>query len=128
MSKLDEVFDLEPYIPKKTDVVVQEEKPVVLDKEVEEAKNNIKSLIKTGMDAINDLVDLAKETERDRTYEVLGTLIKNVAELNSQVLDINKAHKPKEEQLPNQTINNTAIFAGTTSDILKLLKENRNES
>ena len=71
---------------------VQEVKPVVkTDNEgndFEYQRQNFYSLVEKGQDAIEGILDLARESEHPRTYEVAGQLIKNVAEVTEKLGDL----------------------------------------
>ena len=82
---------------------VQEVKPVVkTDNEgndFEYQRQNFYSLVEKGQDAIEGILDLARESEHPRTYEVAGQLIKNVAEVTEKLGDLHlKMQKLKELQ------------------------------
>ena len=79
---------------------------------------------------INDLVrgilELAKESEHPRTYEVAGQLIKNVAEVTEKLGDLQKKMKDLKE-LPNTAPKNVtnALFVGSTTDLQKMLRDKK---
>ena len=108
---------------------VQEVKPVVkTDNEgndFEYQRQNFYSLVEKGQDAIEGILDLARESEHPRTYEVAGQLIKNVAEVTEKLGDLHlKMQKLKE--LPDRGPNNVtnALFVGSTTELQKMLKNN----
>ena len=67
-------------------------------------------------------MQLAKETDHPRAYEVAGTLIKNVGETTEKLLELQEKMKKLSNDLktPNKVENN--LFVGSTADILKLTK------
>ena len=82
-------------------------------------------LIERGKDALENMIDVARESEHPRAYEVLSTLIKNVSDVNDKLMDLNKKRKDlekKEEakQVENQQNN---FFLGSTAEIQKLLQQ-----
>ena len=108
---------------------VQEVKPVVkTDNEgndFEYQRQNFYSLVEKGQDAIEGILDLARESEHPRTYEVAGQLIKNVAEVTEKLGDLHlKMQKLKE--LPDKGPKNVtnALFVGSTTELQKMLKNN----
>ena len=108
---------------------VQEVKPVVkTDNEgndFEYQRQNFYSLVEKGQDAIEGILDLARESEHPRTYEVAGQLIKNVAEVTEKLGDLHlKMQKLKE--LPDTGPKNVtnALFVGSTTELQKMLKNN----
>ena len=108
---------------------VQEVKPVVkTDNEgndFEYQRQNFYSLVEKGQDAIEGILDLARESEHPRTYEVAGQLIKNVAEVTEKLGDLHlKMQKLKD--LPDKGPKNVtnALFVGSTTELQKMLKNN----
>lgn len=93
------------------------------EEDFELARKQIKSLIDTSTEAIEQMHNLAADAEHPRAFEVLGTLIKQAAEMNGQLLDLQKQRKAliKDENKTASTTNNS-IFVGTTTDLQNLLK------
>ena len=86
-------------------------------------RQNFYSLVEKGQDAIEGILDLARESEHPRTYEVAGQLIKNVAEVTEKLGDLHlKMQKLKE--LPDKGPKNVtnALFVGSTTELQKMLK------
>lgn len=108
----------EVIYPKK-DIAVSEH-----DEEIEYAKENIKELIQNGFGALEVLTQLAQQSENPKYFEILSGMLKNLTDMNKSIVDIEEKRKidPKEEKA-NMTMNNKNVFIGTTSDILKMLKE-----
>ena len=69
-------------------------------------RNTLYGLVERGQDAIEGILDLAKESEHPRTYEVAGQLIKTVSETSEKLLQIQKMMDDLEDDRPkNQTTN-----------------------
>jgi hypothetical protein len=94
------------------------------------ARKTFRALIDKGNNAIEDLTDLAKQSESPRAYEVLSTLMKTVADttkdlydLQKKTKDLNKEDKsrPQDEQRINVE---KAVFVGSTAELLKQVKSN----
>ncbi len=82
-------------------------------------------LIEKGKDALENMIEVARESEHPRAYEVLATMIKNVSDVNDRLMDLNKKQKDMNKtddvkQVENQQNN---YFLGSTADIQKMLKE-----
>ena len=108
---------------------VQEVKPVVkTDNEgndFEYQRQNFYSLVEKGQDAIEGILDLARESEHPRTYEVAGQLIKNVAEVTEKLGDLHlKMQKLKELPDKGPKYVTYALFVGSTTELQKMLKNN----
>ena len=70
-------------------------------------------------------MELARETESPRAYEVTGQLIKSVGDVKDKLIDLQKKLKDVEEETVKTTNNvtNNAVFVGSTSELSKLLKQ-----
>lgn len=91
------------------------------------ARNNIKDLIKKGDVAIDNLLQVASASEHPRAYEVAAGLIKTMADLNKDLLDIHKKKNELTGETTSQkTVIDKAVFVGSTSDLVKLIKGKNN--
>lgn len=85
-------------------------------------------LIEKGRNALEDMIEVARESEHPRAFEVLSGLIKNTADVNDKLLDLQKKHKDlnkKEEEKPaavGHTTNNN-VFIGSTADLQRMLQD-----
>ena len=95
-----------------------------LEEDYDYQRRQFYNLIEKGSDAIDGILELAKESEHPRTYEVAGQLIKNVAEVTEKLGDLQKKMKDLKE-LPNTAPKNVtnALFVGSTTDLQKMLRE-----
>ena len=100
-----------------------------LNSDYDIARNNIRELIETGKDAIEGILKVAYEGDSPRAYEVAAQMIKNVAEINQDLISIHKQIKDinKEEVNINQT-NNNSIYVGSTTDLQDLINEARSRT
>lgn len=129
-ENLSDIFDVEPIEdyqlkPATKAMAIVESSPInVVDSDTEFARNNIKGLIEKGNQAIDDLLLVANQSEHPRAYEVAAGLIKNLADLNKDLLEIQKRKRdlqPKEEQ--NKSVNiDKAVFVGSTAELIKLVR------
>ena len=123
-QKIETVLDIAPAVMPRKEITVVENTTV--DDDYEYARNNLRSLIDNGKDVMDNLAFLAKEGESPRTYEVLGQLIKTLAETNKDLLDIAKKKKDiqqeKGSEQPTHVTN--ALFVGSTAELQKLIKGN----
>ena len=124
-KKLSEIFDLDPISttiePIKTAELVTVEDDVV-DSDTDYARKNIRNLIDKGNVAVDNLLQVSKESEHPRAYEVVAGLMKTMADLNKDLLELQKRRKDLKPQLENTGGNITvekAVFVGSTADLLK---------
>lgn len=93
------------------------------DSDLEFARENLYGLIAHGAASLEDLKDLAGQSQQPRAYEVLATMIKTLLDANKDLIDLTeRKNKEKDEDKPAVTNNN--LFIGSSSELLKLLKNN----
>tara|TARA_Y100000034_G_scaffold14160_1_gene14834 strand:+ start:1558 stop:1977 length:420 start_codon:yes stop_codon:yes gene_type:complete len=113
---------LHPYEPK--EIIPRSDEVEDVDSDYKYSRENFYNLIERGQDAIDGILEIAKEGEHPRAYEVAGQLIKNVAEVTEKLTDLqDKMKKLKEvpETGPKSVTN--ALFVGSTTELQKLLKD-----
>ena len=100
-----------------------------LDNDYEKIKSSLVDLTDQGGEAIELMMDLARESEHPRAFEVLGQLIKQNAEIGEKIL---KMHKTKKEIKQTETQNtglpgvtNNNLFVGSTADLQKMLHDEK---
>ena len=92
-------------------------------------RKNMKELISTGEDAIDGIIKVATEGDAPRAYEVAAQMIKTVADVNKDLIDLHK--KVKEINKEEVNINNTtnqSIYVGSTSDLQDLINQERSRT
>ena len=126
-KNLSEIFDIEPTEKKVEDapVVISTDNDVETDFNI--ARTNINSLLQKGNVAVDNLLHVAKETEHPRAYEVVANLIKTMADLNKDLLDIQKKRKELNNNKPTseKTIIDKAVFIGSTAEMVKLIRSSK---
>ena len=96
-----------------------------IEKDYEYQRNNFYNLVEKGSAAIDGILELAKESEHPRTYEVAGNLIKQVAEVTEKLGDLQEKMR-KLKEVPNtapKSVTN-ALFVGSTAELQKMIKGN----
>ncbi len=130
-DKLNEVLgiaeepnELEVIQKEKKDLVVPNDKDPEID--FETGRKNLYNLIDKGNEAIDGILNLAKEGEHPRAYEVAGQLIKTVSEVSQNLLDLQDKLK-KVKEVPDKGPKNVtnALFVGSTTELQKMLKEKK---
>jgi len=120
-EKLSEVLDIEPIDYNENEIVTTVTSSVEDDAEF--ARQNIRGLIEKGNVAMDNILNVAKESEHPRAYEVAANMLKSLADMNKDLMEIQKRKKdlqPKSEQ-NNVNVQN-AVFVGSTKDLVKMLK------
>ena len=118
-------LDINP-VSGRNEVIVQQDMGDVNDAQAdyEYQREQFYKLVDRGSVAIDGILELAKESEHPRAYEVAGQLIKNVAEVTEKLGDLQeKMRKLKEvpDSGPKSVTN--ALFVGSTAELQKMLKE-----
>ena len=123
-EKLSEALEIET-ISITTEIV--EVKDTVED-DAEFARQNLRDLIEKGNDAADHIISVAKQSDHPRAFEVVAGMLKNLADMNKDLLEVQK----RKQDLQPKTTNNTqdlnidkAVFVGSTAELLKQLKENK---
>ena len=131
-DKLSEVFDT-VKIEKKTEVEVLDSNGTAItpvNEKIEDdynvARDNLRVLLQQGQLALTDALEVAKQSEHPRAFEVVGNLMKQLADVNQQLLDLHqqkqKLDAPNKAEAAKQVTNNNAIFVGSTAELNKLIK------
>jgi hypothetical protein len=89
------------------------------------ARNNLRELLLNGQTALQTALAVAQQSEHPRAIEVVGNLMKQLADINQQLLDLHqqkqKLDGPKESGSKKEVTNNNVIFTGSTADLNKML-------
>ena len=95
-----------------------------VEKDYEYQRENFYKLVERGSVAIDGILELAKEGEHPRAYEVAGQLIKNVAEVTEKLGDLQEKMR-KLKEVPNNAPKNVtnALFVGSTKELQNILKD-----
>jgi len=94
-----------------------------IDNDYKYQRENFYGLVERGQDAIDGILELAKEGEHPRAYEVAGNLIKQVAEVTEKLGDLQEKMRKLKEVPSNAPKNVTnALFVGSTAELQKMLK------
>ena len=128
-QKLDELLDIQGEI-----IEVEKNLPILSKSEhskQEEQNSDYKysrevfyGLVERGQDAIEGILDIARESEHPRVYEVAGQLIKTVGETTEKLIDLQAKVKEldKDDSIPDKVQNN--LFVGSSTELQRLLKQN----
>ena len=140
MSKLEDNVNEILGIEKKTEVAVKDfEQPSPVPRTIDETKSDIDNdyvnsrdnyynLIDKGNQAIEGILDIAKEGQHPRAYEVAGQLIGQVAQTVDKLQDLQKKLKDLKEipKTANTQIKN-ALFVGSTNELQKTLNRKKED-
>jgi len=124
MEKLDEVLGITEKA-----VAVTSTTPLVPRTQSEDEDNddfkysreNLYHLIERGQDALDGILQVAKETDHPRAYEVAGQLLKTNADNAEKLVNLQTTKKKVTEVSGPKNVTN-ALFVGSTAELQKLIK------
>lgn len=128
-KNLADVFDIMPIEEKKSNLpaLVKKEGAPDLETDLTDAyqqtKDNLQDLIDQGKEAMEEILEIAKQGQHPRAFEVYGTLLKNVVDANKELLAVQKQMRDMDGKKKDSGTNiDKAIFVGSTQELNKLLK------
>lgn len=123
---LNNAFDIEVESQAVEAPIVEVEKEIDhntdIRKDYEYSRSTLTSLVDKGQTAIDNILELAQETDSPRAYEVVGQLIKTVTDSAEKLMDVQKKLKDLEQEKQTTNVTNNALFVGTTTEVLNMLK------
>lgn len=131
-TELNNTFNIEAdpiskEIEKVDDAPIQkiDQSTVDLEKDYTFARATMTSIIDKGREALDNVLELAQETDSPRAYEVVGQLVDKLTTSTEKLLDLHKKMKDIKEgengSSPTNVTNN-AIFFGSTTEAIKMIK------
>ena len=123
-QKLDDILNIESDIKKETQVAKLPTRHENMETDYKYARENLYDLVERGQDAIDGILQLSKETEHPRAYEVAGQLIKTVGETAEKLIDLQQKLKKLEGEDQKIGQQHNHLYVGSTSELQKFLKKN----
>ena len=82
-------------------------------------------LVEKGKESLELMIEVARESEHPRAFEVLSGMIKNISDVNDRLMDLNKKKKDldKSEEIKNIATTTNNLFVGSTAELQKILKK-----
>lgn len=122
-QNLSKIFDLEPtenMLPVAPDPEIQKEDDFEL------ARDTLRNLIHKNETVLTDLISLARNSEHPRAFEVVGQLVKAQSDIAKDLLGLHKQKKEITGEEPQHIKQqNNIVFAGSTSDLMKMISAQR---
>ena len=99
-----------------------EEKNV--DNDYKYSRDTYYELVEKGKQSLELMIEVARESEHPRAFEVLSGMIKNISDVNDRLMDLNKKKKDldRKEEIKNIANTTNNLFVGSTAELQKLLK------
>ena len=129
---LDEILDIEETTSElvegkpSTLTIKRDDKLDDVDSDYKYQRENFYNLIERGQDAIDGILEVAKQSDHPRSYEVAGNLISQVADITEKLGKLQASMKRLKE-VPNNAPKNVtnALYVGSTAELQKLLKKDK---
>ncbi len=95
-----------------------------IDNDYKYSRDTYYELVEKGKQSLELMIEVARESEHPRAFEVLSGMIKNISDVNDRLMDLNKKKKDIDKKDEVKKIANTTnnLFVGSTTELQKLLK------
>ena len=129
-NNFEDIFNLpdSPPLVKDVELVKPDTTKDDIESDYKYARENLYNAIERGSDALEELVELAKQSQSPRAFEIVGQMIKTLTDTNKDLLEIQKKVKDLKREEKSKGPNNVtnALFVGNTAELQKMLKDNSN--
>jgi galactitol-specific phosphotransferase system IIB component len=134
-DNLSELFNMTPIEKVTGELSVAETGEIIysqeqkIESDYDKTRANLLDLLTKGQDALTTALAVAKQSEHPRAFEVVGNLMKQVADINSQLMELHQQkQKIDEPKAGTKSVTNNAIFVGSTSELNKLIDKMNKEN
>lgn len=139
-DKLSQIFDVPTVkteiISREGEVIPYNEEPKPkskedqqVEKDFDKIRDNLHEIIRQGTESLYHAIEVAKQSEHPRAFEVVGNLMKQLSDINVQILDVHKKKqtiiekKDEESGGATKNVTNNSIFVGTTNELLNMIND-----
>lgn len=101
-----------------------------VDEDYEYARKHYYNVLEKGEEALDSMLDLAKDSDHPRSFEVLAGLMKANSDVADRLMELQKkkreVYNTDQAQLPGST-NNTQnnIYVGSTTDLQRMIHDKK---
>ena len=101
----------------------EEKRNFVHEQDYEYSRETYYDLIEKGRESLELMIEVARESEHPRAFEVLSGMIKGIADVNGSLIDLNKKYKElqKSDSPKESNTTNNNLFVGSTTDLQRML-------
>jgi hypothetical protein len=115
--------------------IIKEDSTEQKDKDFEQVRINMYELLNQGTELLEDAIHIARESEQPKSFEVAATIMKQLTEMNSQILSLHQRRQSIEDSVsrrkdiaqptnvPSPTVTNNTMFVGTTADLNNIIEQ-----
>lgn len=109
---------------------MSDEKHENVDDDFEYSRRTYYDLIEKGQGALEEMMEVAKQLEHPRAFEVVSGMIKNISDVNDRLMDLHKKKKDynkKDIPKPVDGTTNNNLFVGSTVELQRMLQDMNKE-
>ena len=92
------------------------------DEDYEYVRNNLQDIIAKGGSALDGILELAKDSDHPRAWEVFGQIMRQLSETNKDLIELQKDMKKIKDEEGVKNVTQNAIFMGSTNELQKFLR------
>jgi len=92
------------------------------DEDYEYVRNNLQDIIAKGGSALDGILELAKDSDHPRAWEVFGQIMRQLSETNKDLIELQKDMKKIKDEEGVKNVTQNAIFMGSTKELQKFLR------
>ena len=92
------------------------------DQDYDYVRSNLQDIIEAGGEALTGILELAKESDHPRAWEVVGQIMRQLAETNKDLIELQKDMKKIKDEETAKKVTQNAIFMGSTAELQKFLR------
>ena len=135
-DSLDETFDITTVEAEEVKPVKKKGKPLIIsdkeedkEKDYQYARGQLYDIVEKMQESLNDAMEVAQESQHPRAFEVVFNGAKHAADVVEKITDLQKKVKDleAEETKVQQTNTQNNIFMGSTTELLKMLKDQKDK-
>ena len=116
-DKFSEILNIDPPVLE----VIEPSTNNEVEDDYDYARKNLRDLIDSGMGDLNTVMDIARQSESPRAFEVATNLMKTLTDTNKDLLELAKKKKVLTQEKNTQNVTN-ALFVGSTADLQKMIQ------
>lgn len=112
-----------------TIITDDQRKNFVHEQDYEYSRDTYYDLIEKGRESLDLMIQVARESEHPRAFEVLSNMIKDIANVNDKLMELNKKQKELlQDENPKETnTTNNNLFIGSTTELQRFLLGDKDE-
>ena len=112
-----------------TIITDDQRKNFVHEQDYEYSRDTYYDLIEKGRESLDLMIQVARESEHPRAFEVLSNMIKDIANVNDKLMELNKKQKELlQDDKPKETnTTNNNLFIGSTTELQRFLLGDKDE-